>query len=415
MNHNLSLEGRLDRVTKNPRVTAALLQGISGPDLDSLLRSESLLPTPDTARMNLIGSLRGSGFTVLGGRQGGTIYRVTEWEKPESKVTSWSSYQLAVRQWFDDLPDVLASDAGEVRYHLSTRPDTDVRHENTWLYLWGYELVGNTSNRAIGKFFRSSSGSFIIKRTFADRPRFSLIDLDASPEELYAAARTLSSISFAPVKIINPRVESLSDLDRLFETHLRREDVKQPIYDLNKLVQNPSEFFSRQSWKTARKMLREVQFTEYIGGILEPTEYQNTIIDRWREIREGSQARPAIRRDYVISGMISTSKISILGFREGHPVSYRVVECLSNNSEFASDLVEKSINSSAYPGGHSGISDASLLTIARRLTARGVKFLNGGESSSVGPKLTQYKHKFQVGESYSITLIPTRLTYREDR
>lgn len=395
----------LHSLVGTPEIVQLLISGVSGDDLSSAIQDhhpELTSPSLKSVfRMNLIGSLRGAGFKVSGGRQGGEKYQVFDWEKRTQTKVSWSPDQLQTLEWFEHL-DLVGDDQIRTFRQSFSRSSTNPRHENCWLYYWGYELVGNLSNRATGRLFSSSSGgTMIIKRTFKDRPRFSLLPLSSTLSDLETVARRLSQVSFAPIKIVNPDPEDLPNLLEVVGGTVDR--VAQPIYDASRIATSPGEFFSRQSWKTARKMLREVEFIEILPRSPRIAD-QDRIISVWKKTQMKSQARPATRRDSVLSESTYPFKMSILGYWRDVPVSYRVVEPLTTSTEVAADLLEKSINRSD-DGGHSGISDASLVTICRYLVSHGIRFLNGGESSSVGPQLTQYKHKFQVHQTESLTVV----------
>lgn len=399
---------RLHKIVQNEEIELALVNGIHVDEFKSMIAT-SYLGTAESQqvyRMNLIGSLRSDGFIVSGGRGGGDIYKVTDWVKVEAKKIEWSTEQMEVLNWYEDLPDLEEDNASSIRARLGYRTLTDLRHENTWMYIWGYELVGNRSQRAQGKLYRGAEGWCVIKRTFVDRPRFTIIDINSTAVEIDRIARKLALCSLAPIKVINPDLPTVPILAQTMPFVM--EQVAQPVYDLERIANEPEMLLSRQSWKTARKMLREIEFTHPPFDM--PIHHHvDLIVGIWRKEREGTQARPAIQRDYAI-GELTTfpQKIQVLGFHGPFTVSYRCLERLANNTYVASDLVEKSFNKSSMPGGHSGISDASLVHTARYLLGMGIKYINGGESASVGPLLTRYKHKYQTTEyssSGSLTLV----------
>lgn len=397
---------KLRQITPSEEISSRLFHGVPASELDSLLEQTLGSDYRSTSRMNLIGTLRSAGFVVSGGRAGGSEYRILDYYPivPKPRI-EWSPSQVGTLEWFNDLPPISESYADFVRHRLQSRDSSDHRHENTWSYLWGYELVGNTSARAHGKIYSCDDGVVIIKRMYQDRPRFSIIDLDASPEMLYRLVYTLSEVSFAPVKVINPSLPTLAS-DIISRARMRIETVDQPIYDLDALANAPENFFSRQSWKTARKMIREVQFEEIPSDTPGLDLRCESLIRAWKRLHEKDHPRLAIRRDSILAKtVLSRTKMAFVGQRNGEIVSLRILEPLANVDFVAGDMVEKSLNTSSLPGGHSGISDAFLVVTARHLSSRGIRFLNGGESASVGPKLSSYKKKFEVGRSRSITLV----------
>lgn len=382
------------RIVQNSTILDALAKGISKSDFAVLVHEEYPLmgeTEQGVYRMNLIGGLRAMGYTVTGGRKGGDLYQITGFEKPKETAISWSLDQKTTLDWFDNLEPVLDVDNQFYTQAIANRTFGDIRHENNWLYVWSYELTGGRGNRSSGRWYSRDGETAIIKRTFKDKPIFSIIDGNLSPETLAQLIFNLSTVSLKPVKVVNIRWESIAPLMNRLPGWVER--VHQSVYDVKQIAETPEAFFSDQSWKTARKMLREIEFVELLYN--EPrVPDQTSIIDSWREYREATQARPAITRDYVASELKTyAGKISVLGYWQGKPVSYRVIDSLANRPDVGADILEKSINSSAL-GGHSGISDASLVNICRLLQSKNFALINGGESLSVGPMLDKYKRKF---------------------
>lgn len=388
------LEGDQDLLDK-------LLVGIDREDLIDHFRTLGLTPVEaDVRRMNVIGGLRSIGFVVLGGRQGRHLpYRIIGYEKKVStpREVIWSSDEQELLEWIDNLKKVDGSDYKGISEMLSRRdPDEDC-HENDWLFLWSYELIGNSSTRVIGYLYREGNSGCVIRRASS---KFSIIDLNMTVESLDRLIRQLSRISLGPVTVRNLQWKSLPNLIARHKGSTTR--GHQTIYNLQEIVDNPREFLGKQSWKQVRRNLREIDFSP-VRWDLPDVHDQTQIIDQWRDLREASQRQLAVGRDYVCSSTTTyPGKISLIGYREAIPCSYRVLDRLANNPEIAADLVEKSLNYSTVPGGKSGTSDASLYWTSEHLLSFGVKWINGGESIQVSQQLLSYKSKYGVKSTSSI-------------
>jgi len=387
-----------------PVIEKLLSGGAYKVDLDQLVADclglESSHPRVEIVRMNLIAQLRGLGYNVTGGMRGRSLpYEITGWSEPyrDPPVSQWSPEARTILEKYTSLPELSKHDWGNVREKLSKRDSTSVVHENTWMYYWAYEASGHQGNRERLFILDGQSGSVIIGRKFANVPRLRVLQLDMNPDELYEIALELAQISLRPVLIKNlvfDDFERIRELDPDGATLVSR----QQWYDVEKIANSPREFLSHGSWHSARKAGRDLEIADIEWDNFAATEYGKTVTQRWKDERESTQRQLAVGRDFVCAETLIPPKISFLGIRNGYPVGYYVYETLANRPDVAGHLVEKVLNWKDDNGGMPGTSDWMLHEICKKMTEKGVKWINAGESSEVSTTLHKYKLKFSVRE-----------------
>lgn len=384
-------------------------EGISAEEFDSIVGST-------IARMNAVGTLRGEGFEIVGGR--GEMYRALSWTKPVEKVFDWTPERLEVQAWIDSQYPLKVDHAPLINLHLLNRDELSRTHECSFGYLWAYEAVGNKSpGRACAYLLIDSKtgGLAVLQRRFKNFPRIRLIDIDYPIDKYQTLIPFLSQLSTRPVEVRNLSPLNIEILEFHFlESSLRK--AHQSIYSIETISKYPESFFSKKSWKSTKKNLREVFFRAVDMNDLATQKDAKFVIDTWKKKRGADQLRLAIGRDYVLIDehipgcwYIMGYRNSSVGYRNPQPVSLRIlseIPSVNQDTQGVADLVEKSFNYSDLPGGHSGMSDTSLVQTCEILWEKGISYINGGESSSVSKGLVGYKSKFEESQVQSVAFIP---------
>ena len=372
-------------------------EGISAQDFDLLVGS-----TID--RMNTVGSLRGEGFLITGGH--GKMYHVSGWEKPIVEEFDWTPKRLEVREWIDRFAPLELAHCLEINDRLKKR-ETSRIHESSFGYLWAYEAVANlTPGRAKAFLMREPlRGLAVLQQRFANAPRLRVIDIDLPVDTYRKLIPYLSILSTKPVEIRSLTPSKL-ELLKLAFPGAEIGKAHQSIYNTRAISSNPESYFSKKSWKSTQKNLREVSFQLVPMDSEARRADAKFIIDTWKQRRGPDQLRLAIGRDYALIDQQVPWCFYIMGYRGSQPVSLRILSLIPGEHRGAADLVEKSFNYSDLPGGHSGMSDTSLIETCRLLYEQGIEYINGGESASVSTGLVDYKTKFEESRVWSYTITP---------
>lgn len=374
----------IDSVAKQAKISiplaTALVEGISKSDLELLISSEFGIPFDNTAkidltRMNLIGQVRGSGFEVTGGRNGRSLpYKVIGLKTPQIVETAdqWTGAPRHTLDWIHSFAQLTSFDGSKIRHLLETR--TDHTHENTFLYLWCYELA-----RDKGWLISSGDEYVVVIQKFDTQPRFRLFNLNMSTRRLLDLARIIGQASVRPVSIVNITLQNQHDLRQNKQLGYLS-PRKQAVYRTSDIVNTPRAFWSNNSYRRLRQRLDDTA----LHHACEDTTDLRSVIDQWKASLQDRHRQLAIGRDYISVDVDYPPKLTLIGTRDDHTVSLRVMEQHSNDPLWASELTGKDLNYGTQRGGKTGTSDWMIYKQARYLQGLGVEYLNVGADSGEG-------------------------------
>lgn len=363
-------------------VVLSLVDGVTKGQLDELFDGSKA--ERELHRMNVVGSLRGQGFEISGGRRGGPIYQLKGWSKPETPdgTESWTEEDLERLREVHSLPTMTVEDSRMMASHLRTSSDRRrMTHENSILQILSYEAP--TRGRA--HLWSLPSGSLVaVIQKFVHRPSFKVLNFDASADELVRVAQTLVPISYRDVSIGGLEESHLPVLKEAFPAgSIERHD--ESVLETERIARQ--EGMSKTERWNNRRSSGDTEFFE-IGWGAEGA--QGTIIEEWKSVVGKKQRQLSIRRDYVAMLTELDSKITFLGFRDGLPVCLQI---LDHQVRFpgVSQIVEKSLNYRQMPGGRSGTTDFSLWKTCTLLHERGVEYFNMGQIAGGTEGLASHK------------------------
>lgn len=384
-----------------PEVVQSLLQGIEKTDLEVLLTGISGTPQSEIARMNCVGGLRACGYIVEGGRSGrGKPYRIIGWEEKGEVLpaSEWKGEQRIILDYVHSFPKIDDTFSSRIDRILSYLPTTYIAHENCFGYLICYELA-----RDAGFFYEETEGSCVIIKKFENTPRFRIFNLNLLPENLLTLSRYLSSASLGIVSILNltqDEVKELKGLDRKGTVGKRQE----ALYPTREISQYPEKFINARGITQLRKNCRDTELIQNIENKFDLD--QARVVNIWKDHLESRHRQLAITRDFV-SIFLQGSTLSYLGRRSGSPVAANVLYQLSNRPDIASDLMNKSLNYSAMPGGRPGTADWLLVKVCEDLAERGIEWYQAGGIDGGGVGLPAHKARYATQYFTSLTFYPS--------
>lgn len=362
----------------SPRIAQALEDGIEKGSFEALIAEELGVelsdPRVEIQRMNIVGSLRSMGYRVSGGRGGGKIYQILEWREPEPPKT--------VDDWPPGLQESLRVYRETLRVQSSDRRGIDATlsiplHEGSFGYIWSYELA-----RDVGRMV--SPRAIAIER-FVTRPRQRLFALDRSDlGALLELARGLVPLSTTRVHISGLLREDALQLKTL-EPRGELSRRVEAVVDLTQYSQK----LSRRRREMIRKAHREIHF---VGG--PDSGPQLRVLELWKQLNLSKHRQPALTRD-VVAMESDFYPFVWTGFRGDDPVSVVICDRLPPPNDYIATLiVEKSLNYSTVPGGHSGTSDGALTYAMEQMRLAGITHFNLGAYEGGGVGLPEHKLHF---------------------
>lgn len=406
-------------------VARALLDGVSQGKLEELLvESYKLVPGSSQVsitRMNTIGGLRAMGYEVTGGRKGrGQPYQIVGFKPKTYAPTSdlWTGTARARLDWVHALPRITVDSEHTVRLALSTRNDRV--HENSWLYIWCYELAKDKG------FLYESKGEYcIVMRRFESYPRFRVFNLNMRTTMLLGVAQAVAEASCRSVSILNV-LDGTQKEFRAINPGGSWNKRLEAVYDMQAIANDPKSFFGKRSWEMIRSQDREMRYMTITTPqqILDASLHQARIISEWRRINEPKQRQLAITRDFVAVSTPSFRKIELVGLRNmihgltsvepvnprSEPACMHILDRSDSVPDMVNQIVEKSLNYREQIGGRPGTADWNLWKTCVTLSSHGYRWLNAGGVDGGGDGLPAHKAKFtdhQVTSYAYYTTYPT--------
>jgi hypothetical protein len=360
-----------------------LLSGLTKSELADWISSTEGLKgeANEVRRMNIIGSLRGLGYQVTGGRKGRSQpYQIIGWteKKDTPGVEAWSLEDRATLATVHQWSEILTPD--DIRQLIDTLDKSDLseRHENSILQVWSYELANNR-----GFIYRGDTGSGIVIQKNIEKPSFKVIPLSLSLSDVVHLVQMLGPISYQPVVVLNTSFNE----NQYLKANLggRIEKAQEAIYDVRKIAT-----FDGRSHKSVKNVTRlgktlRVESVEWIDDYL-----LENVISSWRSIADAKQRQLSITRDYRAIHARLPSKITTVGIRNGRVASFQILDWMPGTSMVA-QIVEKSLNFRTQPGGESGTSDFSLWRTCQILDELDVTEINAGRMSGGTKGLEDHK------------------------
>lgn len=423
----LSIDYVVSQVQVPETVARALLDGVSQDKLEDLLVEAYGLvagsPQVSITRMNTVGGLRAMGYEVNGGRKGrGQPYQIVGFKEktyPPS-ADKWTGQARARLEWVHSLPRITLESESIVRQALSNR--TDRVHENSWLYIWCYELAKDQG------FLYERDGQYcIVMQRFENYPRFRVFNLNMRPTMLLGVARAVAEASCRSVQILNVLDGTQAEYRKTNPGGSWGKRLE-AVYDAYDIASDPRKYFGKRGLEMIKSQDREMSYVVpetlincYPAAMIG---YQEQIIAEWRRINEPKQRQLAITRDFVAVKTQSDRKIELVGMRNmirgltsvtpanprSEPACMHILDRSDSVPDMANQIVEKSLNYRDQLGGRPGTADWNLFKTCEFLTFGGVRWLNAGGVDGGGAGLPAHKAKFtdhQVTSYAYYTMYPT--------
>ena len=410
---------RIQHVTRCSEHTARrLLEGVEKDELEpQLCREMNLTWTNpahrvqiDTARMNLIGSLRAAGYIVEGGRQNRSLpYKVVGFEEPKLKqgIDVWGGEEW---RFVQSLRKVTRNDELKFRGLLLTVPTLQqFWHERCWHYLWCYEMGQDT-----GYWYETPNGTrAIILQKNVNLPRFRIYNIDLDIEEVIQLGQRLAKISLGKIRVFPLDETQLPFYKQLFKGVGISRRIS-ALYDWAKILERQEEILGKRGMTTFRRNDREIDWKRPHNSTAGRALAKGVIND-WRFLNESKHRQLAIVRDYrsLESSFDARDRhplqfeYSFIGYRsteEGiHPCCLHIADGIGNGEVCTALIVEKSLNYRKFPdghtcpGGYAGTADYNTFKLAQYMVDHGVGFMNAGTYEGGGFGLADHKKKYTVG------------------
>lgn len=372
-----------------------LMEGLSKSQLQEwITQTYGLIGDPnDIRRMNIIGTLRGLGYQVTGGKKGRmTPYQIVGWVEKEDTpgVEAWSIEDRAALEEIHRLPEI--TDIHQIEEMLSLVQPSD-RHEHSALQIWSYELA---NNRAFEVEDDLGNKGIVIQKN-VEKPVFRIIPFTLSDHGIVALVNLLGKISYQPIKIIN----TSSELNKMCKIHLggRVETANEAVYDVHKIASFDGR--SSKSIKNVTRLGRDltVKRVDWVENYL-----LENVITSWRSVVEARQRQLSITRDYRAISAQCASKIVTLGIRHDRPACFQILDWMPG-TKMVAQIVEKSLNFRSQPGGESGTSDFSLWRTCEILENLGVEEINAGHMGGGTKGLEEHKRRLLSRVVVSTTFV----------
>jgi hypothetical protein len=382
-------------LSKFPRIDTTILDhllvGIDRDSLDSIVVLGGSKDEKELARMNLIGSLRGLGFVVSGGRRGGDRYQVTDYApmEPSPTIDTWDlPSQRLVKSIHRDPIDHNHYEA--VKAYLKVFSEETLQ-EFCPLCFFAYDL-GSSSTR--GYWWDDSMA--VIQR-FDSRPIFKIKPFVFDAKRVILLSEVLCLVSCRPVQVVGLTKSMALSLKRISPKGTINV-YNQAIYDVTRLASMSRDLYSKTDLERLRRSERDTPFFE-AGPDSEATTY---LIDTWKETVGHRQRQLSIGRDYV-AAKIDLPKMMWVGVRNDLPVTLQIAAEFPFSKTTACHLVEKSLNYSWQLGGRSGTADWGVVRTCQLLLERGYTELNFGHIAGGTKGLENHKHRLlsRIVQSYS--------------
>lgn len=346
-------------------------------------------PQAEVARMNIVGALRSVGYKVSGGRGGGKFYKVLSWTepKPSTTVDEWDPKRRSILDWVHRGEQVTTKHRDVINRLLAGRGDR--RHDWSFGFIWAYELARDT-----GYLCEVDGGLVLVVQRFQSRPRFRIVYLGNSLQQLEKTAHYL-----APASYMNVQIRGLpSDLASQWAGEVWKR--QQAVVELGPIVSDPRTVYSKRTCELIRQNWREVDYWD--AGSNDVAD-MHAVLEKWRMLNEAKHRQPALTRDRVCFDNVELYPFAFIGRRQGVPVTTTVWDRLPGDPKCATLMVEKSLNYSTIEGGHSGTSDASMYYAFVRMYQQGIKFVNLGTYEGGGIGLPQHKQRLSRGGVLDVT------------
>lgn len=380
---------QIARQAKIPlELATQLLAGMSKNELTAWIQAEGLYgEANEVRRMNIIGGLRGLGYDVTGGRKGrNQPYQIVGWNEKVSSpgIDAWSQEDRETYNWVHSLDEI------QTPFDISTMinqlglEDRQQRHENSALQIWSYEMSGNQAFR-----YQDADGNEgLIIQKFREKPVFRIIPISLPASSIVPLVEKLGRISYRPITIINTRPSDLP----IFKSELggRINKSEQAIYNVSDIAS-----FKGRSPKSIKNIKRlgdrcVVQGVEWIEDY-----HLENVISAWRAIVEARQRQLSIVRDYRAIHARLSSKITTVGVRHYHPVSFQILDWMPGTS-MAAQIVEKALNFRSQLEGEPGTSDFSLWRTCQILESLGIEEINAGMIEGGTKGLEEHKRRLMI-------------------
>lgn len=361
-----------------------LLVGLTKPELEEALFVPGMVPTElETKRMNVIGGLRGLGFVVTGGRKGGPVYQILDWEKPQPKpgIETWNEDD---RSLLDVLPTIFPVVTPKLWYTIRDRrlKTSDYRrflHEVSPLKIFSYDLAQNE-----GLYYETQGQACIMIKKNKNQPIFSILNLNMGVPILSSVVTLLQPVSVRPIKIV--------DIDKDQIAELREKYPKGSPYSAEEAIYRTKDIFEMKPWGSSsrseiRRRNRDLEIEEVRGAEVA----QEWLVDCWKKFNEKRQRQLSIVRDYKSILYDFDEKRTFIGFRGDIPVGFQNYEQI--DMTYAVMMTEKAFNRGEMPYGKPWTTDGMIYRIFSRLHEEGVEFVQGGQIMGGTQGLADHKRK----------------------
>jgi hypothetical protein len=175
---------------------------------------------------------------------------------------------------------------------------------------------------------------------------------------------------------------------------------REAIYQTKQIAEHPDQFFNKRGLEMLKKARKELVHLPTDGR----DSYQRdieTIIKLWRQHNEPKHRQLAISRDFIAARDLihDPNTLFFLGYRDNQPACVHILSrsTFYRNTE-VNQIVEKSLNYSAIPGGKAGTADANLVFTCEYLSHIGVERINAGGYDGGGWGLSPHKARFAKEE-----------------
>jgi len=366
----------------------ALFQGVSQKDLENLVHLNPRA-NPEIERMNFVGCLRSMGYLVRQHGRGPTsTYQITGWEPRDDtreSIRYWPDDRLRVLDELQSLPRVLSTDWETFYQDQSSRDFSGpLPHSISWLVVWSYLI-----SRREAFWVRTSTLSAILVRRFREKPRWQVVYVSGSLQDLRDLVVRVSSVSLRAVTIFGLQDREAQEFCQLSPGVVMTE--REAVYDLDRVLSNLFEVFNSRGLRQLRARERECFLRD------PDVELSRRVVDIWREFNEPKQRQLAVVRDYLALES-PAPKEWFLGVRDNFPVSVILAERWPRDPTYAFEIVSKGLNYTSMPGGKPGVSDWSTVKEFECLRDRGVRYLNAGSIDGGTDGLRTHKSRFTFGE-----------------
>lgn len=331
-------------------------------------------------RMNLIGALRAKGCVIPKERGWYHITGIKQETEAQATSDEWPAEQRKILDWFLKQP---APTAAYLRAYLKAYAAHVPIHGLSAGQILSYEMAKDE-----GRILPDGSIGLM---KFRSLPRFRI----ACPgDRVVDIAHLLARVSVRPVKVITSPIPPPLPF-------VKRTKTREAIYDCTRMSQGEALFNSRGR-STFRHNLRTMRYERLTHSNAPDA---RDLITKWKNGPSGKKQRQlAITRDFKAIELAlrddEVASLSYIAYRDdGNACALHIADRLPGAPEYASQLIEKSLNYTQLPGGYNGTTNANIYLAAKEYLKVGIKYIQGGAYYGGTEGLVKHKEMLTNSEN----------------